>query len=75
MFLSPVERERLRPGPPIREGPWLSPDRGPASSRGSCHLASHLSHCQPGGKKGVLITPFYRGARLAEVRGVFTVPH
>lgn len=69
MFLSPVGLEKLRPGPPIRERPWLSLGRGPACSRGSCHLASHLSHCQPGGRKVVLITPLYRGARLAEGRG------
>lgn len=77
MFLSPVRLEKLRPGPPIRERPCLS--RG-----GSCLLEGCLplgalpatsSTGSQGGRDAVLITPFYRGARLTEFRGILTVPY
>lgn len=78
MFLSPVRLEKLRPGPPIRERPCLSRGvscflEGLPPSGGA--LPATSSTGSQGGRDAVLITPFYRGAQLAEFRGVLTVPY
>lgn len=78
MFLFPVRLEKLRPAPPSRERPGWRP-----CQTGSCHhgglpplggLASPLTHWQQGGREAAPTAPCYRGAQLAEFRGILTVP-